>query len=72
MKQFNAITIDVEDYFQVSAFENTIDRNNWDNLEHRVSANIDQSLQVLSDHNVKATFLHWVGSQSVIQTSLLK
>jgi polysaccharide deacetylase family protein (PEP-CTERM system associated) len=65
MKQSNAITIDVEDYFQVSAFENTIDRNNWDNLEHRVSANIDQSLQVLSDHNVKATFftLGWVAER---------
>jgi peptidoglycan/xylan/chitin deacetylase (PgdA/CDA1 family) len=49
----------------VSAFENTIDRNNWDNLEHRVSANIDQSLQVLSDHNVKATFftLGWVAER---------
>jgi polysaccharide deacetylase family protein (PEP-CTERM system associated) len=65
MKQSNAITIDVEDYFQVSAFENTIDRNNWDNLEHRVSANIDQSLQVLSDHSVKATFftLGWVAER---------
>jgi hypothetical protein len=65
MTKTNAITIDVEDYFQVSAFEKTIDRNNWDNLEHRVSANIDQSLQILLDQGVKATFftLGWVAER---------
>lgn len=65
MKKTNAFTIDVEDYFQVSAFEHAIDRNNWANLEHRVSSNIDKSLQILSDQNVKATFftLGWVAER---------
>ena len=65
MTKTNAFTIDVEDYFQVSAFEHSIDRNNWAHLEHRVSANIDQSLQILSDQSVKATFLTlgWVAER---------
>jgi len=61
----NAISIDVEDYFQVSAFEHSIDRNNWDNLEHRVVKNMDKLFVVLSEANVSATFfiLGWVAER---------
>lgn len=61
----NAISIDVEDYFQVSAFENSIDRKSWDNLEHRVARNMDKIFEILSDSNVQATFfiLGWVAER---------
>lgn len=61
----NAISIDVEDYFQVSAFENTINRRDWDSLEHRVSGNIDKVLKIFSDAGVIATFfvLGWVAER---------
>ena len=61
----NAITIDVEDYFQVSAFENNIDRGDWDRLEHRVVKNVERILALLDEHQVKATFfvLGWVAER---------
>lgn len=61
----NAISIDVEDYFQVSAFEHAIDRKNWDSLEHRVVRNMDRIFEIFSDSNVKATFfiLGWVAER---------
>ena len=61
----NAITIDVEDYFQVSAFENNIDRADWDSLEHRVVNNVERILALLDEHQVKATFfvLGWVAER---------
>ena len=61
----NAITIDVEDYFQVSAFENNIDRGDWDRLEHRVVKNVERILALLYEHQVKATFfvLGWVAER---------
>lgn len=64
-KQTNVISVDVEDYFQVSAFEHSISRNDWDNLEHRVSSNIDRILQIFSDHQIRATFftLGWVAER---------
>lgn len=65
MSVTNAISIDVEDYFQVSAFENSIDRRDWDSLEHRVGKNIDRILAIFSAANVKATFfvLGWVAER---------
>ena len=65
MNTINAISVDVEDYFQVSAFENTIDRNGWDALEHRVANNVDRILKLFSQSNVKATFfvLGWVAER---------
>ena len=61
----NAITIDVEDYFQVSAFEHSIDRKTWDSLEHRVARNMDRIFEIFSENNVKATFfvLGWVAER---------
>jgi len=61
----NAISIDVEDYFQVSAFEHSINRNCWDKLEHRVAQNMDKMFEILSEAGVKATFfiLGWVAER---------
>jgi len=52
----NALTFDVEDYYQVSGFENHIDRSEWKNYESRVKANTETILSLLEDNNVKATF----------------
>lgn len=61
----NALTVDVEDYFQVSAFENNIDRNNWDNLAHRVASNVDRILSIFDEFDAQATFfvLGWVAER---------
>lgn len=58
----NAMTVDVEDYFQVSAFEPHIQRAAWETTPLRVEANIDHILALFEEHNVKATFftLGWV------------
>jgi polysaccharide deacetylase family protein (PEP-CTERM system associated) len=62
----NAMTVDVEDYFHVSAFARTIDRNDWAKLEYRVEANTDRLLQLFDDQAVRATFfvLGWVAVRS--------
>ena len=61
MTHTNALTIDVEDYFQVSVFEHAIQQSDWDRLGHRITANMDKVLQIFSDHELKATFfmLSW-------------
>ncbi len=61
----NALSFDVEDYFQVSAFEKSIGRNDWESLEHRVEANTERLLSILSERGVKATFfvLGWVAER---------
>lgn len=61
----NALTIDVEDYFQVSAFNNYIDRKNWNSLECRVEKNIDKILLLLNNNNTRATFftLGWIAKR---------
>lgn len=61
----NAMTVDVEDYFQVSAFEKHIDKTAWETLEHRVHQNTDRILDLFSQHQVKATFftLGWVAER---------
>jgi polysaccharide deacetylase family protein (PEP-CTERM system associated) len=65
MPRINALSIDVEDYFQVSAFEKIIDRNHWDSLEHRIEKNLNKTLAVFANQNVKATFftLGWVAER---------
>lgn len=65
MPIINAMTVDVEDYFQVSAFEKTIDRNQWDNIPCRVERNMDRILCLFADKGVKATFftLGWVAER---------
>ncbi|HVO91160.1 MAG TPA: XrtA system polysaccharide deacetylase [Casimicrobiaceae bacterium] len=61
----NALSIDVEDYFQVSAFANHIPRDSWDTQPCRVEANIDRILTLLRDANVRATFftLGWIAER---------
>lgn len=61
----NALTIDVEDYFQVSAFAPHIERSAWDTMPCRVERNVDRILQLLSDSGAKATFftLGWLAQR---------
>ncbi|MCP3868085.1 MAG: DUF3473 domain-containing protein [Gammaproteobacteria bacterium] len=61
----NALTVDVEDYFQVSAFEKHIDRADWERLPCRVEANVDRILALFESKGVKATFftLGWIAQR---------
>ena len=61
----NALTIDVEDYFQVSAFAPYIKRTEWNSLECRVERNVDRILEILANHKTKATFftLGWIAER---------
>lgn len=61
----NAMTVDVEDYFQVSAFSNHVKREDWQDMPCRVERNTDRILQLFSDKNVTATFftLGWVAER---------
>jgi polysaccharide deacetylase family protein (PEP-CTERM system associated) len=61
----NAMTIDVEDYFQVSAFASHIPRESWTSIAGRVEPNIDRILALLSEENIKATFftLGWIAER---------
>ena len=61
----NALTIDVEDYFQVSAFAPYIARSEWGLRECRVERNVDCILEMLADTDTKATFftLGWIAER---------
>jgi polysaccharide deacetylase family protein (PEP-CTERM system associated) len=61
----NALTIDVEDYFQVSAFAPYISRSEWATRECRVERNVDRILGLLDAHGHKATFftLGWIAER---------
>jgi len=61
----NALTIDVEDYFQVSAFAPYIRRDEWETRECRVERNVNRILDMLSGHGAKATFftLGWIAER---------
>jgi polysaccharide deacetylase family protein (PEP-CTERM system associated) len=61
----NALTIDVEDYFQVSAFARHIPRARWESIPCRIEGNIDRILQLLEASDVRATFftLGWVAER---------
>jgi polysaccharide deacetylase family protein (PEP-CTERM system associated) len=61
----NALSVDVEDWFQVGAFENAIARDSWDGLEHRVERNGEAVLDLFDRAGVKATFftLGWVAER---------
>jgi len=58
----HAMTCDVEDYFQVSAFEGIVPRDRWSDVECRIPRNVDRILQLFADHDTRATFftLGWV------------
>lgn len=61
----NAMTVDVEDYFQVSAFEPYIPRDRWNQLPQRVERNTHRILDLFAAQGVKATFftLGWVAER---------
>ncbi len=61
----HALTVDVEDYYQVSAFEHRVSRNDWDKHESRVEANTDRLLSLFDQCEVRATFfiLGWVAQR---------
>ncbi len=61
----NALTIDVEDYFQVSAFAPYIRRDEWDTRECRVERNVHRILDMLAAGDTKATFftLGWIAER---------
>ena len=50
------MTVDVEDYFHVSAFERSVPRSSWPSLESRVEANTERLLQLFESVGVRATF----------------
>jgi polysaccharide deacetylase family protein (PEP-CTERM system associated) len=58
----NAMSIDVEDYFHVSAFAASLDRANWPKFESRVVRNTHRLLDLFDEHNTRSTFfvLGWV------------
>lgn len=59
------MTVDLEDYFQVSAFERHISRAQWEHLPGRVEQNTDRVLQLFDEHGVRATFftLGWIAQR---------
>ena len=61
----NAMSVDVEDWFQVSAFESTIARSSWDSLDCRVARNVERILAMFAEANIKATFftLGWIAER---------
>jgi polysaccharide deacetylase family protein (PEP-CTERM system associated) len=61
----NALSIDVEDWFQVSAFAPHIDRADWDRLPCRVERNVDRLLELLAGSEARATFftLGWIAER---------
>jgi polysaccharide deacetylase family protein (PEP-CTERM system associated) len=65
MQLLNAFTVDVEDYYQVSAFEKHVPRDQWDQWESRVVANTRRILALLDRRQVKGTFfvLGWVAQR---------
>ncbi|WP_339750342.1 XrtA system polysaccharide deacetylase [uncultured Marinobacter sp.] len=62
----NALTIDVEDYFQVAALAEAVRREDWHSMEYRVEANTQRILSLLDRHKARATFftLGWVAEKS--------
>ncbi|HEX8223225.1 MAG TPA: XrtA system polysaccharide deacetylase [Allosphingosinicella sp.] len=61
----NALSVDVEDWFQVGAFETVIGRDQWETLERRVERNGEAVLDLFAEAGVKATFftLGWVAER---------
>ena len=61
----NALTVDVEDYFQVSALAPHIDRASWDSRPCRVERNVQRLLALFAQHGARATFftLGWIAER---------
>jgi len=65
MRVEHCFTVDVEEHFQVSAFEGVVHRADWDSHESRVARNVEVVLSLLERHGTKATFfvLGWVAER---------
>lgn len=61
----NAMSVDVEDYFQVTAFDGVVSRASWGELESRVCGSTDRLLEIFDRAGVRATFfvLGWVAER---------
>jgi polysaccharide deacetylase family protein (PEP-CTERM system associated) len=61
----NALTVDVEDYFQVSAFDSVVRFEDWDHYESRVERNTQRVLDLLDEYKTKGTFfvLGWIAER---------
>jgi polysaccharide deacetylase family protein (PEP-CTERM system associated) len=61
----NGLSVDVEEWFQVGAFERVIDKGDWDGIASRVEANTGAVLDLFAESGVKATFftLGWVAAR---------
>jgi len=61
----NGLSVDVEDWFQVGAFERVIERDEWSGLDDRVDRNVREILDMFDESGVKATFftLGWVAQR---------
>ncbi len=61
----NALTVDLEDYFHVSAYAGKVRLEDWDSYPSRVAENTDRLLGLLAEHNCPATFfvLGWVAEK---------
>ena len=61
----NGLSVDVEDWFQVGAFESVIERDDWSSLIDRVERNVREILDMFDAAEVKATFfaLGWVAKR---------
>jgi polysaccharide deacetylase family protein (PEP-CTERM system associated) len=62
----SAMSVDVEDYFQVQALAGTISRDDWESLPSRVDLNTNRVLDLFAEHGVRATFftLGWVAERN--------
>jgi polysaccharide deacetylase family protein (PEP-CTERM system associated) len=60
----NALSVDVEDYFQVSAFDRVVSRETWGHFDSRVVANTHRLLDLFDETGIKATFftLGWIAA----------
>lgn len=65
VSSLNALTIDVEDYYHVSAFQSSVRHEDWDHYESRIEKNTHKILNILAAFQVKATFfvLGWVANR---------
>lgn len=61
----NAMSVDVEDYFQVSAMAPYVARTDWDAIPCRVGRNVDRLLALFEQHHARATFfvLGWIAER---------
>ena len=65
LSKVNAMSVDVEDYFQVSNFDSYFPRNQWDSVPCRIEKSCAEILGILESRDVQATFfiLGWIAEK---------